>query len=100
MFTVIEIVLRALAATTSDSGTPPSPWVSLTFVTVVVVLTVGGGLLLGADRRRTYKLLLERTPPNTALVDTGRRGRQVICARGEDDPVCPPEIIDRKTIMG
>lgn len=80
MLTVIEIVARALAATTIDPGTPPSPRGPLTFAIVVVVLTVGGGLLLGADRRRTYKLLLAHTPPNTTLVDTGRRGQQVICA--------------------
>lgn len=98
MSTVIEIVVRTLAEIASGSDPLLSPWLPLAFVTVVAVLTVVSVLLLGADRRRTYKLLLEHTPPNTTLLDTSRRGQQVVCARGEDRP--QPDNIDRKTTMG
>lgn len=99
MSTVIEIMVRTLAPTSSGSALL-SPWLPLAFATVVAVLTLGSVLLLGADHRRTYKLLLEYTPPNTTLLDTGRRGQQVICARGDDMTLRQPDIIDRKTIMG
>lgn len=92
MSTMIEML--TLVVTTSDLEPLLSPWHPLTFVAIVTVLTVGSALLIGADRRRTYKLLLEYTPPNTTFLDTGRRGQQVVCARGDDSPPVPPDIID------
>ena len=96
MFTAIEIVVQALIVSTTGSEAPMSLWVPLMFVTVAVVLTVGSVLLLEANRRRTYKLLLEYTPPNTALVGNGRRGQQVICARGHGDPYAKQTLLTER----
>lgn len=100
MSRVIEILVRTLAVTTTGLESPLTPWLPLTFVTVMGMLTIGSVLLLGADRRRTYKLLLEHTPPNTTLLHIGRRGQQVFCVRGGDKHMRQPDIIDRKTTIG
>lgn len=100
MSRVIKIMVLMLAATTTGSELSLTTWLPLAFVTAVAMLTVGSVLLLGADRRRTYKLLLEHTPPNTTLLDTGRRGQQVVCVRGGDRPMCQSDVIDRKTTIG
>lgn len=83
---VVVDIVAVLLSSTSAAVTGKAPlisWGALPSVVVGVGLVAGVMLLKGYDRRKTIQAM----PLNAVLLETDRRGRQLLIARGHVTPV-------------